>query len=139
MVPCIVNLFHSKPTRCNCSQSILFYCRITLHVSGVIHTHSQEYIKLYLQPPLQVILSFQLPSSNVAKSGLGSDSTSADGRKYGPTSARCNYSLHVLQMMDEGIIRNNVELSAENIIKLYRIAHCWTIIDTDSRCTESGT
>ena len=37
---------YSKPTRFNCSQSILFYCRITLHVSGVFHTHHQEYIKL---------------------------------------------------------------------------------------------
>jgi len=25
---------------------ILFYCRITLHVSGIFHTHHQEYIKL---------------------------------------------------------------------------------------------
>ena len=25
MVPCIVSLYYSKPTRCNCSQSILFY------------------------------------------------------------------------------------------------------------------
>ena len=27
---------------------IVFYCKITLHVSGVIHTHQQEYIKLQL-------------------------------------------------------------------------------------------
>ena len=34
-------------------------------------------------------------------------STTANGSKYGSTSARCcNYSLHVLLMMDEGIIRN---------------------------------
>jgi len=33
-------------------------------------------------------------------------------------------------MMDEGIIRNMyVELSAENIIKLYIVASCWIIID----------
>ena len=25
---------------------ILFYCNITLHVSGVVRTHHQEYIKL---------------------------------------------------------------------------------------------
>ena len=37
-----------------------------LHVSGAFHTHHQEYIKLYLQPPVQVILSLQLPSSDVA-------------------------------------------------------------------------
>ena len=41
-----VNRYYSKPTRRNCSQSILLYCRITLHVSGVVHTHHQEYIKL---------------------------------------------------------------------------------------------
>ena len=29
------------------SQSILFYCRVTLHVSGAFHTHHQEYNKLY--------------------------------------------------------------------------------------------
>jgi len=25
---------------------ILFYCSIALHVSGAVHTHHQEYIKL---------------------------------------------------------------------------------------------
>jgi len=25
-----------------------FYCTIPLHVSGVLHTHHQEYIKLYV-------------------------------------------------------------------------------------------
>ena len=25
---------------------ILFYCKITLRVSGAVHTHHQEYIKL---------------------------------------------------------------------------------------------
>ena len=34
---------------------ILFYCNITLHVSGNVHTHHQEYIKLQLQPLVQVI------------------------------------------------------------------------------------
>ena len=34
-------------------------------------------------------------------------STTAEGSKYGSTSARCcNYSLHVFLMMDDGIIRN---------------------------------
>ena len=50
MVPYIVNLYCNKPTRCSCSQSILYHCRVTLHVSGAFHTHHQEYIKLYLQP-----------------------------------------------------------------------------------------
>ena len=73
MVPRIVDLYYNKPTRCSCSQSILFNCRVTLHVSGALHTYHQEYIKLYLQPPLQVIiLSLQLPSSKVSKFGLAS-------------------------------------------------------------------
>jgi len=43
----------------------------------------------------------------VKESELSSDSSmSADGSKYGSTSARCNYSLSVLLMTDEGIIRN---------------------------------
>ena len=46
------------------------HCRVTLHVSDAFHTHHQEYIKLYLQPPVQVILSLQLPSSNEVKYGL---------------------------------------------------------------------
>jgi hypothetical protein len=66
IVPCIVDLYYNKPTRCRSSQSILLYCRVTLHVSGAFHTHHQEYTRLYLQPPVQVILSLQLPSSNVA-------------------------------------------------------------------------
>ena len=72
MVPCIVNLYYNKPTRCSCSQSILFHCRVTLHVSGAFHTHHQEYIKLYIQPLVQVILLLQLPSSNLAKLEEGS-------------------------------------------------------------------
>ena len=31
------------PTRCNSMQSDLFYCKVTLHVSGVHGTHHQEY------------------------------------------------------------------------------------------------
>ena len=44
---------------------------------------------------------------DVEASELRSDaSTSANGSKYGSTSARCNYSLNVLLMMGEGITRN---------------------------------
>jgi len=32
----------------------LLFCKFTLHVSGVNHTHHQEYTKLYLQPPVHV-------------------------------------------------------------------------------------
>jgi len=47
---------------------------------------------------IRITLELQLRSDS---------STSADGIKYGSTSARCcNYSLSVLLMMGEGIIRN---------------------------------
>ena len=38
----------------------------SLHVSGVYRTHHQEYIKLLLQPLVQVIVSEQQLSSSVA-------------------------------------------------------------------------
>jgi len=50
-------------------HSVLFYYKITLHVSGVFHTHNQEYIKLQLQPSVQVIMSVRLPPSNVSRLG----------------------------------------------------------------------
>jgi len=34
---------------------ILFYCNITLHVSGAVHAHHQEYIKLKLQSLVKII------------------------------------------------------------------------------------
>ena len=40
----------------------LLFCKFTLHVSGVNHTHHQEYTKLQLKPPV-----LQLPPSNVDK------------------------------------------------------------------------
>jgi len=39
----------------------LIASRVTLHVSGVNHTHHQEYTKLYIQPPVLVIFFVQLP------------------------------------------------------------------------------
>ena len=33
----------------------LLFCKFTLHVSGVKHTHHKEYTKLQLQPPVLVI------------------------------------------------------------------------------------
>ena len=40
------SVHNNCPTRSNSMQSILFYCKIALHVSGVFHIHHQEYIKL---------------------------------------------------------------------------------------------
>ena len=34
---------NKNPTRCNSLQSHLFYCKVTVHVSGVHRTHHQEY------------------------------------------------------------------------------------------------
>ena len=47
-------------------MQVFIYCKITLHVSDAHRTHHQEYIKLLLQPLVQVIVSEQQPSSNVA-------------------------------------------------------------------------
>jgi hypothetical protein len=34
---------------------ISFHCTISLHVSGALCTHHQEYLKLHVQPLVQVI------------------------------------------------------------------------------------
>ena len=47
----------------------LLFCKFTPHVSGVNHTHHQEYTKLLLQPPGLVIYFVQQPPSDVAKLG----------------------------------------------------------------------
>jgi hypothetical protein len=46
-------------------MQVFIYCKITLHVLGVHRTHHQEYVKLLLQPLVQVIVSEQQPSSNI--------------------------------------------------------------------------
>ena len=54
-------------------------------------------------------------------------STITEGSTYGSTSARCcNYSLHVLLMMGEGITRNMYS-SLQKHNELYIVASCWTI------------
>ena len=47
-------------------MQVFIYYKIILHVSGVHRTHHQEYIKLYLQLLVQVIVSDQRSFSNVA-------------------------------------------------------------------------
>ena len=47
-------------------MQVFIYCKITLRVSGVHRTHHQEYLKLYLQPLVKVIVSEQQSSSNMA-------------------------------------------------------------------------
>ena len=46
-------------------MQVFIYCKITLHVSGVHRTLHQEYIKLELQPLVQVIISEQQPCSDI--------------------------------------------------------------------------
>ena len=50
-------------------MQVFIYCKYILHVSGVHRTHHQEYMKLYLQPPVQIIVTVQNPSSNVTYLG----------------------------------------------------------------------
>ena len=45
----------------------LLFCKFTLQVSGVNHTHHQEYTKMYVTTASGTM---QLPLSNVAKLGL---------------------------------------------------------------------
>jgi len=46
-------------------MQIFIYCQTALRVSGICHTHHQEYTKLMLQPLVQIILSGEQASSNV--------------------------------------------------------------------------
>ena len=75
---------------------LLYFLQTALHVSDDTLNHHQEHIHTVIRTygtGRTVFSTFR--------------STSADGRKYGSTSAICcNYSLNVLLMMVEGIIRN---------------------------------
>ena len=83
-------------------RALLYFLQIALHFSD--DTIIRSTFKLYLQHQAWVE-PFLLPSAEVEDRNCSSDSsTSADGSKYGSTSARCNYSLSVLLMMDEGIV-----------------------------------
>jgi hypothetical protein len=43
---------------------ILFRCRISLHVSGAVCTHHQEYLKLHVQPLVQCDAQCKVPPTN---------------------------------------------------------------------------
>jgi hypothetical protein len=45
---------------------VYIYCKITLRVSGIYHTHHLEYIKLQLQLLVQVMVSEKQTSASVA-------------------------------------------------------------------------
>ena len=83
-------------------MQVFIYCKITLHVSGVHRTHPQEYIKLYLQPLVHVVVSEQQPSSNVTIGHVG-------GRlllRYCDLYQRLKLQLYVLLMMRAMDTRN---------------------------------
>ena len=67
----------------------LLFCKFTLHVSGVNHTHHQEYTKLYLQPPVLVIYFLQLPPSTVA---IMATVEGGSCTKYMTSTGGCSYS-----------------------------------------------
>jgi len=41
-------------------MQVFIYCKFTVHVSCVLRTNHQEYMKMYLQPLVQVILQVQM-------------------------------------------------------------------------------
>ena len=78
---------------------LLYFLQTALHVSDDTFIHHQERI--------QTVITISGTCRTVFATVRSDSSTSADGSKYGSSSARCcNYSLSVLLMMDEGIIRN---------------------------------
>jgi len=61
----------------------LLFCKLTLHVSGVNHTHHQEYIILKLQPPELVIFFVQLSGLATLEGGsCTKNMTSTGGCSY---------------------------------------------------------
>jgi hypothetical protein len=55
MVPCVINLFYVSNQRDAGLSSLLLYCKIDLHVLGVLCTHHQEYVKLQSRRLVQVM------------------------------------------------------------------------------------
>ena len=83
--------------------SIIIFLQIALCVSNDNLIHHQEHIQTVITTSGTSRTVFATWRSRICSSDF---STSADGSKYGSTSARCNYNLSVLLMMDEGNIRN---------------------------------
>ena len=76
-------------------MQVFICCEIALHVSGVHRTHRQEYIKLYLQPLVQVIVSEQRPVPEDAVTVLCSPDDGCDGHpKHVESDFTVNKYLH---------------------------------------------
>ena len=86
---------------------LLYFLQTALHVSDDSLVHHQDHIQTVITTSGSGRTVF---ATVLRREGVGTSSESsmsADGSKYGSTSARCcNYSLKVLLMMDVGIIRN---------------------------------
>jgi len=80
---------------------LLYFLQTALHVSDDSLIHHQEHTETVITTSGTGRTVF---ATIRWRGGVG---TSADGSKYGSTSARCcNYRFNVLLIMDEGIIRN---------------------------------
>jgi hypothetical protein len=104
--------------------SFIIFLQTDLHVSDDILIHYQEHIQT-------VITSATVRTVFATvrwRGGVRTQNTSADGSKYGSTSARCcNYSLRVLLIME--VSPDTCRAVCRNIIKFYIVASHRTIID----------
>jgi len=108
---------------------LLYFLQTALHVSDDILIHHQEHI-------LNRNYNIWHWSNRICYHPL----TSADGSKYGSTSARSsNYGLKCSHDDGWGYHPKHVELSEENTIKLYIVASCWTIIEKVSSWWSTST
>ena len=98
-------------------MQVFIYCRITVHVSEVHRTHHQEYIKLKLQPLVQVIVTVQLPPT-WSKATL---------HCYYDLYQRLKFQFYVLLMMSAMDTRNMLSDFAENKY-LHTVASCWILV-----------
>ena len=104
-------------------MQVFVYCKITLRVSGVHRTHHQEYIKLLLQPLVQVVVSEQQCSSNVAKDHVGGTLL----LRYYDLYKRLQSQFYVRLMMGAMDIRNMQSDFAVNKC-LHTVAFCWIVL-----------
>ena len=95
-------------------NSFIIFLQTALHVPDDTLIHHQEHIQTVI-------------TSGTGRTVFATVRPSADVE--GSTSARCcNYSLNVLLMMDE-VSSETCTAVCRNIIKLYIVSSCWTIID----------
>jgi len=99
----------------------LLFCKFTQHVSGVNHTHHQDYIKLQLQPPVLVKLAWPR-RREVGARNLWPVPETVVTFLCNPDD-RCGWH------------QKHVEWTCRIIDRLLCVAPRWTI-NIDQRCTE---